>query len=181
MPGCSAGRKISVGSVTVIWSVLRHSRSEERLIAPHRTPALAPIQEDAPRFRAVSGWSWGEAAWPLCQMARPFGRVGCASQVFYFWFLTPIQRGDFAKLPGPQAATRLYSSKVTDRRSLQPFTFEPVTLGPCQRPPAEKRPSPRRKHACPTTGKLAPKTRGSHSCDGTGNGPAPRFSPAPTD
>jgi hypothetical protein len=36
---------------------------------------------------------------------------------------------EFATLPGPQAATRLYSIKVTDRRSLQPFTFQPVTLG----------------------------------------------------
>src|SRR6516165_9727234 len=62
-------------------------------------------------------------------MARPFGRVVSEAQVQFLESLTSHFEGETATLPGPQAATRLYSSKVTDRRSLQPFTFQPVTLG----------------------------------------------------
>ena len=58
------------------------------------------------------------------------GAVGCSCPPMPHY---ACHFGDFASLPGPQAATRLYSSKVTDRRSLQPFTFQPVTLGLCHR------------------------------------------------
>jgi hypothetical protein len=68
---------------------------------------------------------------PLCQITERIGKVENTKKPGK----TSDYAGDFASLPGPQAATRLYSSKVTDRRSLQPFTFQPVTLGFCHTRP----------------------------------------------